>query len=173
MCETVSSCGDSTHKKSCVSLVHSQALSSCWDVCSTSYHTVLLPSSHPDRGLARPRSDFQPAACLSFQWKLGCDGDELLIGAKTNLSKYLFKNKTNSNISVNVTLSHLRSTGEIRDLTSNVTPSHLPQGVRYSQKVHPDAEPEKHLQASKYRLGKTAFLAYPSLNQQASPASKS
>lgn len=29
--------------------------------------------------------------CPSFQWKPGCDRDELLIWAKTNLSKYLFK----------------------------------------------------------------------------------
>jgi len=53
-------------KKSCVSLVHSQALSSWWEVCSTLYNMVLVPSGHPDRGLARPCRDFQPAACLSI-----------------------------------------------------------------------------------------------------------
>lgn len=111
-------------------------------------------------------------ACPSFQRKPGYDGDELLIWAKTISLNTCLKKNPMSSISVNITLCHLRSTGEICDLTSNVTPSHPPQGVRYSQKVHPDAEPEKHLQVSKHRLGNTAFPAYPSLNQYASSASK-
>lgn len=51
-------------------------------------------------------------------------------------------------------------------LTRNVVPSHLPLGVRYSQKMHPDAETEKHFQVP--NTGWTKLLLppiHPSINK--------
>lgn len=173
-------CGDSTQEKCSVLLGYSQALYSMWDVL----HTV--PYSHPDTDLARPRIDFQWAACLCFLPVKNRDVVGKRYWTKTNLSKYLLKTKqTNtppkkkitkqhhSNINVNVTFCHLRLTGEICGLTSRVTPSHLAQRERYRQNVHPDAELEKHFQTSKYWLGKTTFPDDRFRSQQAFSASKS
>lgn len=84
---------ETPHKKRAVSHLSTQRLCLAVGMC-VPHHIIQFQCPQVIQVEVWPHHaaiSSQLYVCPSFQWKPGCDRDELLIWSKTNLSKYLFK----------------------------------------------------------------------------------